>query len=468
MMTNDDKSRQKPTFYFLSLLAGFCLLAPATAGAVEVERVVSPMGIEAWLVENESIPVISMEFAFLGGTATDPEGKAGRANLVSVLLDEGAGDLDSQEFQGRLSDSAISLSFDAGPDAFFGSLQTVSRFSGEAFELLRLAINEPRFDEEPVERMRAAVAASIRQQTGDPGWLSRRAFYDLAYPDHPYGDPSRGTIETLNNLTVEDLRTFVEERLARDNLLIGVTGDISAEELAPVLDDVFGGLPAESAPFEIPAVEMRGQGQTVLVEREGPQSVLLMAQPGISRDDPDYYPALVMNFILGGGGFESRLTHELRAERGLTYGVSSYLVENEKTTMLMLDTSLTNQNVATAIDLIRQEWRRMEEEGATQEEVDGAKTYMTGSFPLAFTSTDRIAGTLLFMQLHDLGIDYIDTRNEKVEAVTLEQVNAVAERLLDPAALATVVVGDPAEEISPDITRQAADIVAHELGRGGS
>ena len=443
------------------------LLVVTPARAVEVQRVVSPMGIEAWLVENDSVPVISLEFAFRGGVELDPDGKEGQANLVSILLDEGAGDLDSATFQTRLSNAAISLSFDAAVDGFYGSLKTVTANADEAFELLELALTEPRFDADAVERMRAAVLADIRRRVSNPGWLGRRAFYEMAFGGHPYGRPSRGTAQTVTGLTAEDLRGFVAERFNRANLLVGVSGDVTAEELGPLLDRIFGDLP-EGRPSPSPAdVAPAALGERLLVRRDGPQSSMMLSQPGISRTDPDFYTAYVVNHILGGGGFTSRLTDEVRERRGLTYGISSFLVNFDHADLLMVSSSLSNANVSPALELIREEWRRLARDGVTAEELDEAKTFLTGSFPLRFTSTDRIASILLGMQIEDLGIDFLDRRNAEVEAVTLANANRVAARLYDVDALTVVVVGAPDSGFRPDREIDSADLAARELGLGG-
>ncbi len=443
------------------------LVAATPARAVDVQRVVSPMGIEAWLVENDSVPVIAIEFAFRGGVELDPAGKEGLANLVSVLLDEGAGELDSATFQARLSNAAISLSFDAAVDGFYGSLKTVTANADEAFELLELALTEPRFDADAVERMRAAVLADIRRQVADPGWMGRRAFYELAFAGHPYGRPSRGTARSVNGLSADDLRRFVAERFNRSNLVVGVSGDVSADELGLMLDRIFGDLP-QGQPSPRPAeVDPAGAGVTVLVRRDGPQSSMLLAQPGIARSDPDFYTAFVVNHILGGGGFNSRLTDQVRERRGLTYGISSFLVNFDHADLLMVSSSLSNANVAPALELIRQEWRRLAADGVTAEELEDAKTFLTGSFPLRFTSTDRIASILLGMQIEDLGIDFLDRRNQEVLAVTLDNANRVAARLWDVDALSVVVVGAPEGGFRPDREIDSTDLAARELGLGG-
>ncbi|MGP1396490.1 MAG: M16 family metallopeptidase [Inquilinaceae bacterium] len=453
----------------LAVAAVAFVLLMAPAGAVEVQRVVSPLGIEAWLVESPTVPVISMEFAFRGGSAQDPAGKEGRANLVSVLLDEGAGDLDSQAFQQSLTDAAISLRFTGGVDAFYGSLSTVVAKADTAFDLLHLALTEPRFDDEAVERMRAAVLSDIRRRVGDPEWMARRAYFDAAFPNHPYGRPSRGTVDTLQALEVADLREFVETRFTRDSLVVGVAGDISAERLAVVLDAVFGALPpASGAAAEVPAMAPLASGSAILVERDGPQSIMLTAQPGIDRADPDYYAASVVNHILGGGGFESRLTQEIREKRGLTYGIRSGFLDFEHANLLVVNSDMSNANVAEALSILKREWRAMAQHGPTEEELDDAKTFMTGSFPLQFTSSDRIAGMLVTMQLDSLGIDYIDRRNALIEAVTLDQARRVAAALLDADALTTVVVGAPGEGFAADTVIEAGALAARELKEEGT
>lgn len=429
--------------WLLVALAGF-----APARAIEVQRVVSPGGIEAWLVQDQSVPVLAVEFAFEGGAALDPPGKEGLANLVSTLLDEGAGPYDSQAFQKRLADNAISLSFDAGYDAFFGSLKTALETRDAAVELTRLALTAPRFDAEAVTRMTEATLARIRYDLSDPNYVAGRVFDATVFPDHPYGRPVRGTLETVPAITVQDLRAFVAGRFARDNLTVGVTGDITPEALGPLLDDLFGDLPRTAAPYEVADVTPKGAGEVVVVPRPLPQSVIALGHEGIRRDDPDWYAATVMNHILGGGGFGSRLMEEIREERGLSYGVYSYLLPLDHAALIMAGGATVNASAGTVLELMRETWRGMAEQGVTEAELADAKIYLTGSFPLRFSSTDRIAQILVSVQREKLGLDYLDRRNALIEAVTLEDVNRAARRLLRPDELTVVVVGQP-EDISP-------------------
>jgi len=430
------------------------LLASLPARAVEVQRVISPGGIEAWLVEDHGNPIISLDLAFRGGAALDPEGKEGLANLVSGLLDEGAGALDSQAFQALLSDLSIQLSFDAGRDTFGGSLRTLTENRDTAFDLLRLALGQPRFDAEPVERIRAQILAGVRRNAEDPDRIAGRTLRRLFFPGHPYGRPVDGTPESIAALTADDLRRFVARRLGRDTLKVAVVGDVTAAQLAPLLDKTFLALPAAAAPARVADTEPQGGGEVVVVRKDIPQSVVALGHAGLMRDDPDFYAAYVVNYILGGGGFASRLYEEVREKRGLAYSVHAYLYPQDHAAMLIGGVATANGRVGQSLDLIRQEWARMAESGPSAEELAAAKTFLTGSYPLRQSSTGRIAGMLLGIQLETLGIDYINRRNDYIEAVTLEDARHVARRLYREDQLTVVVVGQP-DGIEP--TREAPD-----------
>ncbi len=431
----------KRVFGACLLLFVFAFTSPASA--IEIKRVVSPGGIEAWLVEDHKVPIIALEWAFEGAGASDPKGKEGLANLAARTLDEGAGPYDSQAFAARLQDNAIGLGFDVGRDAFSGSLRTLSDRRDEAFDLARLSLTEPRFDAEAVERMRAAVLSSLRRDQADPNYVARRLFYATAYPDHPYGDEIRGTLESLPTITPDDLRNFVKSSFGRDRLIVAAAGDITPEDLGLALDRVFGALPATTAIPAIANVEPKGAGETLVVTRPTAQTVMLMGEPGIKRSDPDWYAATVMNYVLGGGGFGSRLMEEVREKRGLSYGVYSYLVSLDHSALIMAGGNTVNAKAGQALDIMRQEWKRMAEKGVTEEELADAKTYLTGSFPLQLSSTQAIAGMLLQVRRDRLGIDYLDRRNALINGVTQEDVQRVAQRLLHPDRLLTVLVGRP-------------------------
>lgn len=420
----------------------FLALAIASpAAATEIQRVRSPGGIEAWLVEDRSVPVISFRLAFKGGSALDPEGKEGLANMVSGLLDEGADDLDAQAFQEALDDIVASVGFDAGADRFYGSLRTLSEHRERAFALLKKALTAPRFDEEPVERIRRQILAGIESGKDSPNRIARRSWSRLVFGNHPFGRPLVGTRDGVAAITAADLRRFVGERLVRENLTVGVAGDISADELALRLDEVFGALPASGTPVDIPKASPAG-GMTEIVRKTIPQSVVFFGQVGLERAHPDYYALYVMNHVLGGGR-TSRLNEEIREKRGLVYSVGSYINPLGRIGLIVGRLATANAQVGTALGLVRGEWERMARDGVSEDELAAAKRYINGSFPLRLDSTRRIAGMLVGIQLNGLGIDYIDRRAGLIDAVTGEDIRRVARRLLSPDRLAIVVVGDP-------------------------
>lgn len=419
------------------------LLAPLAAQAIEARKVVSPGGIEAWLVEDHSVPVIALSVGFQGGAALDPPDKPGLANMVSGLLDEGAGDMDSLAFQSTLERLAIGLSFTASQDDFTGSLRTVLDNRDTAFTLMRLALTQPRFDAEPVSRIRSQIQTGLSFDLQDPDTIAGRRWNEVMFAPHPYSRPVRGTPESVAAITVEDLKGFVRTRLGRDRMKIGVAGAISAEDLMPLLDATFGGLPAQAAVSPVAGAPLKGDGAVVVVDKDIPQSVAVFGQPGIDRHHPDFYPAFVVNHILGGGGFTSRLMQEVREKRGLAYSVYSSLATLDEAALVIGGVATNNARMKESLDLVRAEWARMAQDGPTEKELEDAKTYLMGAWPLRFTSTPNVAGILASMQLDGYPIDHLQTRNDKVAAVTLEDARRVAATLYDPAKLSIVVVGKP-------------------------
>lgn len=419
----------------------FIALIALPAQAVTVERVVSPGGIEAWLVQDHANPIIAMDIAFRGGSSV--EGKPGLAHMVSGLLDEGAGPLDSQTFQGKLEDLAIELSFNTGKDSFRGSLKTLTENRDTAFDLFRLALTQPRFDKEPVERVRGQILTSLARELQSPDAVAARAWYKLVFAGHPYAVSVRGEPETIKAITLNDLKAFTKAWLAREGMVVGVVGDITPDQLKPLLDNTFGALPAKHPPITIADTAPKAPGRTEVIIRDNPQSVAVFGEAGVKRADPDWYAAYVMNYILGGGGFSSWLTEEVREKRGLAYSVYSYLAPYDHAGLITGGVATQNARTEESLKLIKEQWARMKAEGPSEQQLADAKTYLTGSFPLQLDSTDSIAGLLVSMQLETLGIDYLDKRNGYIQSVTMDHVKKVADRLLDPDRLTFVVVGKP-------------------------
>ncbi|MEM7472796.1 MAG: pitrilysin family protein [Pseudomonadota bacterium] len=417
-------------------------LVSLPARAIDIQEVTSPGGITAWLVEEHSIPFAALEIRFKGGASLDRDGKRGAINLMTGLIEEGAGDLDATAFAAAREALAASYGFDVRDDAFSISAQFLTENRSDALALLKLALTEPRFDDAAIARIKSQIISVIGSDSKDPDKIASNTAARLNWGDHPYGSDSNGTIESVSALTRDDVVSAFNDVLAKDRIYVGAVGDITAEELGAILDDLLGGLPEKGAPMPQQAEYLQSGGITV-VPFDTPQSVAIFGHEGIERHDPDFFPAYVMNQVLGAGGFGSRLMEEVREKRGLTYGIGSYLVPKDYGYLYLGQVASSNDRIAKAIDVIRDEWARLAAEGVSEEELVVAKKYLTGAYPLRFDGNSQIASILAGMQMDDLPIDYADTRNDKVNAVTLDDIKRVAARLLRPDDLHFVVVGQP-------------------------
>ena len=431
-------SRLRIIFSFFILVLWF-----NSANAIEIREVTSPGGIRAWLVENKSIPLIAMQFSFEGGSTSDPVGKEGTAHFITGMMDEGAGDLDSAAFQARRDELAVRISFDNGVDQFEGSLQTLSKNRAEAFTLLKKVLTAPRFEKEAMERVRQQFLLSAKDDERDPEKIASRAWMKLAFGDQLYARRSNGTPESIAAITPDDLRAMHKLLFSRKGLKVAVVGDIDAATLATSLDEIFGGLPDTEPPRAVSTVTLAKGPIVKIIDHDIPQSIIVFGHEGILRSDPDFIPAFVMNQILGGGGYTSRLTTEVREKRGLTYGVGFGLSPMDHVGLYVGSLGTRNEKAGEALAVVKETLKKMADEGPTQAELDDVKTYLTGSYALRFDTNDKIAGQLLGLQQQNLGIDYINKRNGWVEAVTLDQVKAQAKRLVDSERLIVTVVGKP-------------------------
>ncbi len=413
-------------------------LLAAPALATTIERVVSSGGIEAWLVHEPAVPMIAVDFAFGGGAAQDPAGKAGTANLVASLLDEGAGDLDSKTFHARLERKAIELGFQAERDTLRGTLRTLTENRDEAFDYLRLALTAPRFDQTDVEIIRSQILSNLRRATTSPTDIASLRWWQTAFADHPYGRPVNGSLELVPTVTADDLKDYTRRVLARANLKIAVVGDIDAEAVKAMLDRVFGALPAEPDLKPVANVAPQGLGRRIVVKLDVPQAVVTFGGAGIARKDPDFMAAYIVNHILGGGAFSSRLYQEVREKRGLAYSVYDSLVWLNHSALFLGGTATRADRAGETLDVIDKEIRRLAESGPTADELAKAKAYLNGSFALNLDTSSKIAALLVQLQLDGLGIDYFTRRPEMINAVTLDDAKRVAKRLLDGGMLVTV------------------------------
>jgi zinc protease len=423
---------------FAATLAALALIVAAPASAMTIEKIVSPSGITAWLVREHTLPLIALNYAFHGGSAQDEPDKSGTANLAADLLDEGAGDLDGKTFHERLENHAIELRFQVARDYFHGSLRTLSEHRDEAFDLLHLALGAPRFEADAVERVRGQMLAILRRESTNPNSLASRRWWQTAFPDHPYGRESQGTLDSVPRITAADLRDYVNHVFARNELTISIVGDVDAKTAGELIDRAFAGLPAKGDLKPVASASPAGLGRRIVIDLDVPQAVVTFGGPGLARHDPDFMAGYVVNHILGGGTFSSRLYREVREKRGLAYGVSDSLVWFRRAAVVLGGTATRADRTADALAIVESETRRMAENGPTVEELTAAKSFLKGAYALSLDSSAKVVAQLTQIQLDNLGIDYIQKRGALIDAVTIEDTERAAKRLYGAGMLVTV------------------------------
>jgi zinc protease len=431
-----------------SWLFALCLLFIAPAcWALPVEIVTSAGGIRAWLITDKSTPIVALHFAFRGGVEQDPKEQQGLSSLMADMLTEGAGQRDAAAYQRALAQHGVNFGLQAGRDVISGQLYALKSAMPVAVNLAREALLQPRFDAEALARIKQKYFAAIKGRLADPEWQGRRALLATMLGDHPYSLRSLGTMASIKAMGSDALRLEQQRRLAKDNLIIAVAGDVTAQELRPWLDRIFADLPAKAQLRLIPDAVAESQGKTLNLPFAAGQSVMLFAAPAIKRNDPDWHAASLLNYILGGGGFESRLLRAVRDQRGLTYGIDTSLAPMEAVGLLLGETRVPNASAAEAWQITRQVWEELWQDGVTAEELEAAKAYALGSLPTTLTSSNAVAALLLGWQRDGLPPTYDQERKGLLSAVTLADMQRVARRLLDPQALSLVLVGNP-----PDFT----------------
>ncbi|MFB2594658.1 M16 family metallopeptidase [Paracoccus sp. p4-l81] len=418
------------------------ILLPLRAMAVDIQVLTSPKGQDYWLVTDHSLPFVALQLDFRGGASLDAPGKRGAINLMTALLEEGAGDRDAEAFVAAVEAEGARMSFSAGDDVLSVSAQMLTDRRAASTALLAEALSEPRFDEDAVARVRAQVIQAIRAGQKDPNTLASLAFARQAWGDHPYGTSTMGTEDSVTALTRDDLRAAKDRVITRDHAIVTLVGDIDAQDAGAMIDSLLAGLPATGAPMP-PRVAMASGDDLTVIDWDSPQSVVTFGQPGMALDDPDYFPLMIAQQVLSGSGFSARLMDELRDKRGLTYGVAAHLVSRPFGDSWVGGFASANDKTAEAVALLRSEWARMAEGGVTEDELSAAKTYLTGAYPLRFDGNGTIAGLLSGMQLVGLPADYIDRRNDLVNAVTAADVARVASERVRPGDLRIVIAGRP-------------------------
>jgi zinc protease len=433
----------RATWAPLAAVVALFATSSTPANAMKIQTIKSPGGIEAWLVEEHSVPMMAMRFAFDGGSSQDPVGKEGLANFVTAMLDEGAGDLSSREFQERMEDISMRMSYEEAKDAFYGNFETLTANRDDAAKLLKLALNKPHFEADSIERIRQQLIAGLVYAARDPDKVAQNEWYALAFKGHPYARPANGTEKTVGTVTHDDLEGYRKRIFAKDTLKVVAVGDIDATQLGKLLDEVFGDLPAkaELAPVSKTAPVIGGKQE--VIEMNVPQSVAVFGLGAMPRRDPEFIPAFVLNQILGGGGFASKLMEEVREKRGLAYSVYTYVYPYQHASIFSGGVATRNDAMGQSLDVIRDELKKMADNGPSQEDLDNAKNYLIGSYPLRFDTNSKIATQLLGLKMDGFGPEYVENRNAMIAAVNLDDMKRVAKSLLDTQNLIVTIVGKP-------------------------
>jgi zinc protease len=429
---------------FRLALVLFCFCAwEARPYAADIREIRSPGGISAWLVEERSLPIVAIRFAFDGGSAQEAAGKEGTAGLLAAMLDQGAGELSAAEYQKQIERLSVRLAFDSDRDSFFGNFETLTKNLGKATELLHLAITKPMLAPGILERTRAQLMARAGFEAGDNNKLANAQWMAQSFAGHTYSRAISGTPDSLKVIARDDLEDFRRRIMARARLRVAAVGDIDATTLGRVLDEIFDGLPTEPQLTPVPDVQPKGVPKPTVVDVEGPQSVTIFGRRGIDRTDPDYFPGLVLAQLLGGGSSDARLVREVREKRGLTYWIYTLLYNFKHSSMLIGGFASPNKDVATSLELVRAEFKALAEQGPTQEEVEAAKSYLIGSFVLSLDSNAKIAEQMLRAELQGLGPDFVDQRKAQLAKVTRADVARVARSLLSTDDLSVAIAGQP-------------------------
>lgn len=411
---------------------------------MEVQTVTSPRGIKAWLVEDYAEPMFALRFAFQGGSVQDPFGKEGLANFVALMLKQGAGAHTAVELARAIANIAFKVEFYPQPDAIKGNIEALSETRDEVAGVVNLLLTKPRFDDETVERVRRRLLSYHGAEARVPQNVANQQWAAAAYADHPYGRPGPGIESSINEITGEDLKTYHRRVFATDRLTVVAVGDITVEELGEFLDRLFAGLPARAELSDVPMANPPLGGRLRVAEMDIPQSIVTFGTGAVQYNSPDYIAACVLNHVLGGEVFFSRLGRELRQKRGLAHRVVTWLEHHEHAAIFRGSVATRNDAISQSLELVRAEMRKMADGNLSQSELDNAKSHLIGSYPLAFGSHAKIATELLSYALAGFGPDHFGQRGELLAGVSLEDAKRVAAYLLDPENLIISIAGAPA------------------------
>ncbi len=429
---------------FFFILVFFVLHNFSGLNALDVKEVNYYKDKKAWLVNNNNLPIVAIKFAFKAGSGIDFKGKKGTANLTASLLDEGAGNYSAKEFKKVLADNSITLNFSVSHDNFYIDLYTLKENLDLSFQLLDLALTKPIFKLEEVNRIKGNIKLILEESYKDPDEIASRIFREVLFEGHPYKYDTLGVLEDIDKIEKQDLELFLKTNLRLDNFYVAASGDINETELKKYLKKYFKKFDKKNKiTSNIPIHKKKIEPKIYLHKKDLRQSTIMFAGEGISRNDPYFYPAYVMNYILGGGGFFSKLTTEIREKRGLVYSVYSYLYRYDKYNFFSGGAETSNENVDKVIKIIKEEIMKVKKEGVSEEELKNAKNYLINSYVLRLDSNKKVASILLNTQMDGLNTDFFEKRNDYINSVSLKDIKKIASKILDENQIFFLVIGEP-------------------------
>lgn len=425
-------------FFLLTLYTA----VPAYAGSL-ADRAVLPDGLILLHSERAELPMVRVVVAIKAGSIAEPASKAGLSSLVADLLNEGTSKRTSGQISDQIEFVGGQLSASGGLDYVTVSLTILKKDVELGFDLLSDIIMDPAFSQSEIARRKAIIKSSILRKKEDPGAIASETFLKAIYGNNPYGRPTEGTEETLDAITRKDIADFHDRYYAPNNAIMAVVGDINRDSVMSLINKYFAEWHRKDVPvIVVPEAVPPAGPKTIRIEKDLTQANIVLGHLGIRRDNPDYYAVSVMNYILGGGGFASRLMDNIRDNRGLSYDVRSYFSADRYAGSFQVELQTKNTSANAAIDEIFKELKRIRTTPVTDSELNDAKSYLTGSFPLRIDSINKLAGFLTAVEFYNLGQDYAEKYGRFIDSVTKEDVLRVARQYLHPEDYVLVVVGD--------------------------
>jgi zinc protease len=420
--------------------------SPSLAADIAPTKFVTPNGMTVLVLEQHFLPIVEVHALIKAGSAQDPPDKAGLANLVASLLDEGTSTRSSKQLAEQIDFVGGALEAKAGEDFTTASARVLKKDVDLGFSLLADILQHPAFLKHEFERIRSQILGEMASDNDDPGHVAMKAFNQLVFHGHPYRWPLNGTEESLGKITHTDVLNFYAKEYTPSQMILTVVGDVTIEQVTGLVQTHFGAWkkvapPARSVKNPAPVEKKTVQ----LIEKDLTQSNVILGHEGISRTNPDFYAVTVMNYVLGAGGFSSRLMDSIRDKQGLVYGIMSHFDARLMAGSFWINFQTRTEATNHAIQGVLAEIKSIREAPVSDQELSEAKSFLMGSFPLRLDSTAKLAQVLAQVEFYGLGFEYFSQYPKWIERVTKEDVQRVAKQYLHPQRYALVVVGNVAK-----------------------